>query len=67
MTTSAFALEIGCSRPTIYKVKNNLPVCTYFSKKISMATNYEIIPKIRDIGVRGMGKTYKQNPTKHFD
>ena len=50
MTTVKFAELVGCTRPVIYKVKNNQPISPKFANKIVKITDGEVVPKVMPKG-----------------
>lgn len=48
MTTNRFIELVGCSRPTLWKVKRDIPICPLYAKRIYQLTNGEIIPKVKE-------------------
>jgi predicted XRE-type DNA-binding protein len=44
MTTNQFVKMVGCSRPTVWKVKKGIPISKEIAEKITLLTNGAIEP-----------------------
>lgn len=50
MKTNEFLKLLGCSRPTLWKVKRGIPVCPKYANKIIEITKGEVVPLMEKVG-----------------
>lgn len=50
MKTVEFTRLVGCSRPTIWKVKRGIAICPYYARRVREITEGAVEPLIEKVG-----------------
>jgi len=64
ITTKHFTDLVGCSRPTVWKVKLGLAISSKIADKIALVTLGAIKPHVSEPGKPKGSKLFKKRPSK---